>query len=114
MRLDEPLDFDLNYNSDYNLLEFNDIDFDAQLEEIDTLYSELDILNKTSSEIEKVNDSIILYTMFNVYVIIAVCSTIFMQHIYDTFYLILFEIIVNQNNPIRHASPHHLSYYQLD
>tara|TARA_Y100000389_G_C16995736_1_gene287114 strand:+ start:99 stop:443 length:345 start_codon:yes stop_codon:yes gene_type:complete len=114
MRLDEPLDFDLNYNSDYNLLEFNDIDFDAQLEEIDTLYSELDILNKTSSEIEKVNDSIILYTMFNVYVIIAVCSTIITQHLYDTFNLIFVKIIVNKNNPTLHVSPHHLSYYQLD
>lgn len=107
MRLDE---IRLSY---YNTLDFDDDYFDEQLEEIETLYSEIDLLNKTNnynnfskfnkSDIEKVNDLIILFTMFNVYVVIAVCSTIIMQHIYETFNIILFTIVSNQNNPRLHV-----------
>ena len=108
MRLDE------NKLSYYNTLDFDDDYFDAQLEEIETLYLEIDLLNKTNNyknfskynqqEIEKVNELIIFYTMFNVYVVIAVCRTIIMQNIYESCNIILFTIVSNQNNPRLHVS----------
>ena len=121
MRLDEISD------SCYKSPEFTDVDFDAQLEEIDTLYSEIDNLyldekknnpiridldrypnrypNKyTNRYPENHTDTIIFYTMFNVCVVIAVCSTIIKRQMYDNVSMILFKIIADQNNPTYHAN----------
>ena len=117
MRLDEISD------SCYNPPEFTDEDFDDQLEEIETLYLEIDNLyldEKKNNPIridtnryptrytniypENHTDTIIFYTMFNVCIVIAVCSAIIKRQMYNNIMLILFQIIADQNNPTYHAN----------
>ena len=119
MRLDEPFEYD----SCYDVSELDDIYFDAQLEEIDTLYSELDTIEHTpikklytynykhkhkhkhkQTKIENAKNAYVLYTMFNVCVVIAVYSTLITRLVYETFNIIIFQLISNQNNPKLHVS----------
>ena len=94
----------------------DDIYVDAQLEEIDTLYSELYLLNQNNNynnfskynqldiEKEKVKDLIIFYSMFKAFVVIAVYSTLITHQVYKTFNIIFLQIIYNHNNPMLHVN----------
>jgi|TARA_B110000285_G_scaffold221216_1_gene273867 hypothetical protein len=93
MRLDEITP------SYYNIPDFNDEVFDVELKEIDELYLEIDDTQIIPIWMDIYNHTT-FFTMLNVCFILVVYSTLIKQYTYETYIMLLFNIIAHQNTVI--------------